>query len=206
MRLIAIVGLSLVGWWSAQAETPALLPYKSAHWKQTLNIKAAKPDQVMKLQAELWFSSPDRMRVTVMIDGRQRVIIVRGGVSFLYEDGSDEGMKMPLQKQMIDQTTLIAEFLSKQDAWKKAKTGSEEVGGRTCDVYPFTDTSGGKVTKGKVWLWADKNFPLRIIQESEGQSVIIEHSDVQINEDVSPTIFQIPTGVKFSDVPTGSGK
>ena len=206
MRLIAIVGFCLVGWWSAQAETPALLPYNSAHWKQTMLIGAATPDKAQKLQAELWFLKPDNMRVVVAAEGKRQVIIIKNKTALVFEEGGTMGMKMPLKQQMLDQLAQFTEVFSKLDTWKKAKVGEEKLGDKACDIYGFSDKSGGQTSTGKVWLWAEKNFPMRLTMESQGQSVTIEHSDVQVNESVSPAMFEPPADVKFIEIPSGAGK
>lgn len=206
MRLIAIVGFCLVGWLSAQAETPSLLPYKSAHWKQTVTIDANTPGKLQKVEAELWFLKPDQMRVVTTVEGKRQVIVIKSGTALIFEEGATAGMKMPLKQQMLDQLAQYTEVFSKLDTWKKAKTGEEKLGEKTCDIYSFSDKSGGLTTTGKVWLWAEKNFPMRMKLEAQGQSVTVEHSDVQVNEDVSPAMFEAPAGVKFVDLSSGAAK
>ena len=206
MRWIAIAGFCMVGWWSARAETPALLPYKSAHWKQTVILGAATPDKAQKVQAELWFLKPDQMRVVTAVEGRRQVIVVKSGTALVFEEGGTMGMKMPLKQQMLDQLAQYTEVFSKLDAWKKAKTGEEKLGDKNCEIYGFSDKSGGQTATGKVWLWKEKNFPMRMMLEAQGQSVTVEHSDVQVDEEVSPAMFEAPAGMKFVDLPSGPGK
>jgi len=206
MRLIAIVGFCLVGWWSAQAETPSLLPYKSAHWKQTVIIGAAAPAKGQKVEAELWFLKPDNMRVVTVVEGKQQVIVVRNKAAMVFEEGAAMGMRMPLNQRMLDQLAQYTEVFAKLDTWKKAKTGEEKIGDKACETYGFNDKSGGQSATGKVWLWKEKNFPMRMVLESQGQSVTIEHSDVQVDEGVSPAMFEAPAGVKFVELPSAPGK
>ncbi len=206
MRLIAIVGFCLVGWWSAQAETPALLPYKSAHWKQTVTIDATAVGGGQKVEAELWFLKPDNMRVVTAVEGKRQVIVIKNGTALVFVEGGTMGMKMPLKQQMLDQLAQYTEVFSKLDTWKKAKTGEEKLGDKACEIYGFSDKSGGQTATGKVWLWAEKNFPMRMTLEAQGQSVTVEHSDVQVNEGVSPAMFEAPAGVKFVELPSGTGK
>ncbi|MCX6901506.1 MAG: hypothetical protein NT105_22730 [Verrucomicrobia bacterium] len=206
MRLFAIIGFCLVGWWNAQAEAPALLPYKSAHWKQTVTIGAATPAKGQKVEAELWFLKPNNMRVVTVVEGKRQVIVIKSGTALIFEEGTPTGMKMPLKQQMLDQLAQYTEVFSKLDTWKKAKTGEEKLGGKACEIYGFSDKSGGQTTTGKVWLWTEKNFPMRMTLEAQGQSVTVEHNDVQVNEEVSPAMFEAPAGVKFVELPSGAGK
>ncbi|MFA6564678.1 MAG: hypothetical protein WCV00_22420 [Verrucomicrobiia bacterium] len=206
MRLFAIVSFCLVGWWNVQAEAPALLPYKSAHWKQTVTIGAATPAKGQKVEAELWFLKPDNMRVVTAMEGKRQVIVIKSGTALIFEEGGTMGMKMPLKQQMLDQLAQYTEVFSKLDTWKKAKTGEEKLGDKACEIYGFNDKSGGQTATGKVWLWKEKNFPMRMMLESQGQSVTVEHSDVQVNEGVSPAMFEAPAGVKFVELPSGAGK
>jgi outer membrane lipoprotein-sorting protein len=206
MRLIAIVGLSLAGWWSAQAETPSLMPYKSAHWKQTVTIGTAMAGAANKVEAELWFLKPDNMRVVTAVEGKRQVIVVKKGAALVFEEGGTMGMRMPLKQQMLDQLAQYTEVFAKLDTWKKAKTGEEKLGGKACEIYGFSDKSGGQTATGKVWLWAEKNFPMRMVLEAQGQTVTIEHSDVQVNEGVSPAMFEAPAGMKFHELPSTPGK
>lgn len=206
MKWIATIGFFLAAGWSAQAETPALMPYNSAHWKQTMTIGAATPDKAQKMQAELWFLKPDNMRVVTAVEGKRQVIIIKNKTALVFEEGGTMGMRMPLKQQMLDQLAQFTEVFSKLDTWKKAKVGEEKIGDKTCDIYGFNDNSGGQTTTGKVWLWAEKNFPIRMTMESQGQSVTVEHSDVQVNESVSPAMFETPADMKFIDIPSGAGK
>jgi outer membrane lipoprotein-sorting protein len=206
MRLIAIVGFCLAGWWSALAETPSLLPYKSAHWKQTVIIGATAVNTGQKVEAELWFLKPDNMRVVTAVEGKKQVIVIKSGTALVFEDGGTMGMKMPLKQQMLDQLAQYTEVFAKLDTWKKAKTGAEKLGDKACEIYGFTDKSGGQTATGRVWLWTEKNFPMRMVLEAQGQSVTIEHSDVQVNEAVPPAMFEAPAGMKFMDLPSAPGK
>ena len=206
MKWIATIGFCLVGGLSVQAETPALLPYNSAHWKQTVLIGATTPDKAQKVQAELWFLKPDNMRVVTSVGGKQQVIIIKNKTAIVYEEGSTMGMRMPLKQQMLDQLAQFTEVFSKLDTWKKAKVGEEKLGDKACDIYGFTDKSGGQTTTGKVWLWAEKNFPVRMTMESQGQTVTVEHNDVQVNESVSPAMFESPADMKFVEIPSGAAK
>lgn len=203
---VVLVAIFLAGILDVRAETPALMPYKSAHWKQTVTIGASTPDKAQKVQAELWFLKPDQMRVVTALEGRRQVIVIKSGTALVFEEGGTMGMKMPLKQQMLDQLAQYTEVFSKLDTWKKAKTGEEKLGNKACDIYGFNDKSGGQTTTGKVWLWKENNFPMRMTVESQGQSVVIEHSDVQVNEGVSPAMFEAPAGVKFTELPSSAGK
>jgi len=207
MKLTLVLLIACLGGVSSlQAETPALLPYKSAHWKQTINISAATPTMARKVEAELWFMAPDRMRVMPVLEGKRPVIIIKNGVALSFEEGRTEGIKMPLNQRILDTLAQHTEVITKLDIWKKAKTGEEKLGNKECEIYSFNDKSSGQPATGKVWLWKEKNFPIRMVLEAEGQSVTIEHSDVQVNEAVSPAMFEAPVGVKFVDLPSGPGK
>jgi outer membrane lipoprotein-sorting protein len=146
------------------------------------------------------------MRVVTAVEGKRQVIVVKSGTALVFEEGDAMGMKMPLKKQMLDQLAQYTEVFSKLDTWKKAKTGEEKLGDKACEVYSFNDKSGGQAATGKVWLWAEKNFPLRMVLEAQGQSVTIEHSDVQVDEGVSPAMFEAPAGMKFVEIPSAPGK
>ncbi|MBI5394027.1 MAG: outer membrane lipoprotein carrier protein LolA [Verrucomicrobia bacterium] len=203
-KMLAVLVLCGVGAWSAQAQTGALLPYKSAHWKQTVTMTGADAASLQNIKAELWFLSPDRLRVVTVVDGKRQVILIGGGLAHVFEEGGEMGVRMPLQKQMLDKLAQFTEVFSKLDSWKKSKVGTEKVGDKTCDLYAFKDAADGQVIEGKVWLWKEKNFPVRIAQSSQGRTVTIEHSEAEINETVPPELFEPPKGVKFVEPPSAA--
>lgn len=196
-RWIAVLIVCGAGAWSAQAQGAALLPYKSAHWKQTVSISGGGPEAIQTIKAELWYLNPDRLRVVTVVDGKRQVILLGGGMAYAFEEGSAAGMKMPLQKQMLDKLAQFTEVFSKLDSWKKSKVGSEKVGDIPCDLYAFKDTMDGQAVEGKVWLWKEKNFPVRITQSAQGRTVTVEHSEAEINEKIGAEMFEPPAGVKF---------
>lgn len=196
-KLIALLILCGAGAWTAQAQNAALLPYKSAHWKQTVSITGAGPEALQNIKAELWFLNPDRLRVVTVVEGKRQVILLGGGMAYAFEEGSPAGMKMPLQKQMLDKLAQFTEVFSKLDSWKKSKVGTEKIGDITCDLYAFKDTADGQAIEGKVWLWKEKNFPIRITQSAEGRTVTVEHSEAEINEKIPADLFEPPPSVKF---------
>ena len=201
MKLIAALILSSAFAWNTQAQTGALLPYKSAHWKQTVNITGGGPEALQTIKAELWYLNPDRLRVVTVVEGKRQVILLGGGMAYAFEEGSPAGMKMPLQKQMLDKLAQFTEVFSKLDSWKKSKVGSEKVGDKPCDLYAFKDTTDGQPIEGKVWLWKEKNFPVRITQSTQGRTVTVEHSEAEINEGVPAELFEPPQNVKFLEPP-----
>jgi outer membrane lipoprotein-sorting protein len=200
-KTLAILTLCGIGAWSAQAQTGALMPYKSAHFKQTMSVTGGGPESLQSIKAELWFLNPDRLRVVTVVEGKRQVILISSGFAYVFEEGAEVGMKMPLQKQLLDQLAKSTEVFSKLDSWKKSKIGSEKVGDRMCDVYAFKDLADGQPVEGKVWLWKEKNFPVRIMQSSQGKTVTVDHSEAEINENVSPALFDPPQGVKFLEAP-----
>jgi len=202
---VTLVVFCLAGALNAQAQTGPLLPYKSAHWKQDITIKGATPDKTQKVAAELWYLGPDRLRVVTAVEGKSQVIVIKSGTALIYEEGSDMGMKMPLQQQLLDRLAQMTEMFTKLDSWKKSKIGTEKIRNKNCDVYGFTDTAGGQSASGKVWLWSEKNFPIRLVVESQGQSMAVEHSDVDVNGEVSTSVFDPPPKMKFVEVPAARG-
>jgi outer membrane lipoprotein-sorting protein len=198
-----VLVLSVVGL-VAHGQTAPLLPYKSARWKQTVTISGGTPEMNQSIRADLWYLSPDKLRVVTVVDGKRQVIVIGSGAALVHEEGSPVGLRIPLQKQMLDRLAQFTEVFSKIDTWKKSKAGVEEVGGRTCEVYAFRDTTDGQPVEGKVWIWGEKNFPLRIVQESQGRKVSVEHTDVEVNEGVSASLFAAPAGVKFMETPASA--
>jgi len=186
---------------AARAQTGPLLPYKSAHWKQTITAKGATPEKSLKVEAELWYLAPDRVRVVRTVEGRAEVYLIKGATALAYEEGSEVGFKMPMPQQLLDLLAQIAEMTTKLDGWKKSKIGAETIDGKNCDIYGFTDSEGGQSVSRKVWLWAEKKFPVRLLTESQGQSTLIEHSDVELNGDVPASLFDPPPKMEFKDFP-----
>jgi outer membrane lipoprotein-sorting protein len=96
-----------------------------------------------------------------------------------------------------DYATRIDEYRA-----KGKKTGSESIDGHPCDIYELTTAEGPAGSrKETVWLAADlRNFPLKVIAESNGTRVTSHNSDVVFRADAPDTLFAAPTDIEFQDM------
>ena len=52
-----------------------------------------------------------------------------------------------------------------------------------------------------VWLWKEKNFPVKIEVTSAAGSTTIDFENVKFDPEIAANLFQVPEGVKVMDLP-----
>ena len=75
--------------------------------------------------------------------------------------------------------------------------GSQKIGSYDCDIYEFTDPRLNAVSK--VWLWREKEFPIKVETRVPGGAVITLMENVNIGDDIDDSEFILPPGMEIID-------
>jgi hypothetical protein len=70
--------------------------------------------------------------------------------------------------------------------------------GVVCEVYQFTDANSGAATT--VWLDKQKQFPVKMIQDTPQGPVTAEFSNVQLGVAIPDSAFMLPAGAQVMDM------
>lgn len=92
----------------------------------------------------------------------------------------------------IDVAAIVNDVSGKEHL----KKGSEELLGRTCDVYAISEEEGGK---GKYWIW--NNFLLKAeFVDNEGNHTYMEATQFDPGVNIPASEFEIPEGYEITDM------
>ena len=118
--------------------------------------------------------------------------LLKDGYMYTWQDGDSKGMKMAITPEQD------VNFRNLSDSIKKAmsieKVGSEQILGKSTDVYSMKMKDMGAL--GKVYIW--KGLTLRTDVEAQGMKMNIVAEDLKENADVSAASFELPAGITFN--------
>jgi outer membrane lipoprotein-sorting protein len=111
--------------------------------------------------------------------------------------------KMALQLPVPPANQNPAEDLSNFGALlknsKAVLKGSETVGSYACDIYEFQDPRTNLVTKA--WVWKEKQFPIKMEIQSPRGPILMEFTNLKMDEHLDDSLFELPEGVKIQQLP-----
>lgn len=175
---------------------------------QTVEDLLSKADWRADFSCELITTTPDskvtaflalkgkRMRMDMEAEGRKVVWVADSDAktAVMYSPEEKTGMKFP-----IDQfQTQTAEVESPDDVVTKHPegkiVGEETIDGRLCTVYEYKDAD----TTGRVWIWKDKGFPLKVVATTQAGTSTVEYKNITLGG-VDDKIFEIPADITLVD-------
>lgn len=137
-----------------------------------------------------------RVEMDIPEGGGKMISIVNAGEGVVYSYTSDEqmAMKMALEQSEVD-TTTPQDYSESMEPESMKYIKTETLDGKECMVYDITDQD----YTGKVWIWSDYGIPLRVEATSEGEEMVMEYKNAQVNE-LDDSLFQLPAGVEVMDL------
>ena len=75
--------------------------------------------------------------------------------------------------------------------------GSEKIGAYACDIYEFKDPRTNATSK--VWLWKDRQFPVKSEMTFMGNTVTTQMEEIKIDIPISDSEFTLPPSVDIID-------
>ena len=170
------------------AQTTPALPFKTAHWRCTINASG------LSIPSETWIRAPGQFRTVTSAAGHEMISLVNGNDIYMFQPAAT----VRQQAKGIETDDLLQQL----QQWKARgrKLGSETLNGRECDIYEINETVNGQVTKGKVWLWTRNGFPLRTALQIGSLATEMTMSEVELDVPVANELFQTPKGMQFQDL------
>ena len=137
----------------------------------------------------------DRFRIESVIDGQRSILLRNAQGMFNYLP--NEGAAIRLPRVAAGQQPVSDNYLAYLHERQATLLRSETMAGRACDVYQFTEPSGGgRVT---AWVWTEQQFPIRL--EIQGpQPVTVEFTNIRMGEVPPDAAFELPPGVTVTDL------
>lgn len=104
-----------------------------------------------------------------------------------------ENISFPMPNYLAEEMSMnyLANYSRYLEEVRAVKTGAEFLEGRECDIYWYRSPKGDHPTK--VWVWKERNFPLKEITETEGGSWVTEYYEIEFPERLDEDIFKVPS-------------
>ncbi|HPF00865.1 MAG: hypothetical protein AB7V36_10240 [Bacteroidales bacterium] len=115
-----------------------------------------------------------------------------GEFIYSWDATTKEGTKAKVGKsQNLNYNDMSEEMMAK---YHMTKEGTEEVNGKTCDVYKM-EMEG---TKSKTWVW--KGIAIKTETMAMGMTVTTEMTKLEEGADAPEGAFEVPAGIKFNEI------
>jgi len=150
------------------------------------------------MTSKVWIKG-NNMRIEQTVGGQQMITLIKEGAMYSYYPSQKMAMKMDAsakagqEKQENPKDTV--EYLKSIEA---KPLGQESIEGKLCDVYQITYPQTG--TKGKIWVWKEKNFPLKSVMTVGGETLTTEYRNVQMGISIPDSYFELPPGTQIMDM------
>lgn len=106
--------------------------------------------------------------------------------------------KLPAEMDKPNITRDLPKFMDFLNKNNGKKIGSETKDGKELDIYTFLEPNIQK--EGKVWIWREKQFPVRIEVKADEGVTIVELSDINFSPAIEAAAFEIPKDLKILDL------
>ena len=139
----------------------------------------------------------EQFRIETPVEGITNVIVRNRSGLYHYKLNERTATKLSpssVLEYRADDLENFSGYLADQHA---ALVGSETVNGYPAEIYRFTDPSSGGVTT--TWVWKDKQFPVKIEQESPEGKIVAVMTNVQLGVDIPDAVFQLPAGMTVAE-------
>jgi outer membrane lipoprotein-sorting protein len=136
----------------------------------------------------------DKVRAKTSYQGQEEVTIRNAEGTFRFLPAQRVIFKLPedvSRQSLLDDIDNYKTYLDQQ---KAVVAGSEVFQERECDVYEFKDPISGGMTRA--WVWKEKGFPLKIEVGAPEGKVVVEMSNVQLDQPVDDALFELPANIR----------
>lgn len=159
------------------------------------------------------------MRMEQIAEGEKMITLMKEGAMYLYYPSQKMAMKMDIsagagqggQENPKDMVKYLKSIEAKP-------LGQERIEDKLCDVYQITypqtglpadlsseasakgEASAKAGARGKIWVWREKNFPLKSVMTVGSETTTIEYRNVQMGISIPDSYFEIPSGTQIMDM------
>lgn len=142
-------------------------------------------------------------------EGEKMITLMKEGVMYLYYPSQKMAMKMDISAGAgqggQENPKDMVEYLKSIEA---KPLGQERIEGKLCDVYQITypqiglpaEDSAKAGARGKIWVWKEKNFPLKSVMTVGSETITTEYRNVQMGISIPDSYFEIPSGTQIMDI------
>lgn len=130
--------------------------------------------------------------------GINTITIINSGknIMYMYQPDENTAFEMDLSAGELGTGEDISPTsrLDDLDAANMKYLGEEKIDGKNCYMFEINEDGN----PGKVWLWKDYGFPLKMEMYEDGEIMTIEYKNVKI-QDIPSSQFELPAGVEIMD-------
>lgn len=166
------------------------------------------------MTSKVWIKG-NNMRIEQIAEGEKMITLMKEGAIYLYYPSQKMAIKMDISAGAgqggQENPKDMMEYLRNIEA---KPLGQERIEGQLCDVYQITypqtglpadlsseaSAKGEASPKAKIWVWREKNFPLKSVMTVGGETLTTEYRNVQMGINISDSLFQIPPGTQIMDM------
>ena len=143
-------------------------------------------------------SQDDNLRAESDFRGMKSVMLRNKTGAYSYFPAQNMATKIPPAMERPNLTKDLPhymEFLKKNHA---KKVGTEKYKDHDCDIYTFIEPNIKK--DGKVWVWREKQFPLKIEVNAPEGLTQVELNSIQFDPKIDAATFNLPPTAKIIDL------
>jgi len=145
----------------------------------------------------------EMFRIEAAMGGETSVTLRNRDGIYTYLPSAGVAMKLPPNAQSprpMEHTENYPAYLKEQQA---ERIGADTINGYPCAVYRFTNPATNEMTK--VWVWKEREFPVKIELKGGSGTMVIELTNIQLGGVVPESTFQLPPGIQAVDVGSPMG-
>jgi outer membrane lipoprotein-sorting protein len=166
------------------------------------------PSQGETITSKVWIKG-NNMRMEQIAEGEKMITLMKEGIMYLYYPTQKMAMKMDISagtgRGGQENPKDMMEYLK---SIKAKPLGQEKIEGKLCNVYQITysqtglpaEASAKAGAKGKVWVWKEKNFPLKSVMTMGSEVITTRYRNVQMDISMPDSYFELPPGTQITDI------
>lgn len=171
--------------------------FQSAAWafSVTYDQQVTLGHRVMRSKVMV---ADQRARIESTMEGIEHIILKNDHDIYSYMPKTGVAMRLPSLEPSQGVVEHPEDYLGYLNEHNAKLIGSETVNGYACDVYTFVDPTNRAGTK--VWVWKEKQFPVKLEQQTPEGTMLLELTNIQLDTHVPDSAFELPSGVQLMDV------
>lgn len=150
------------------------------------------------MTSKVWIKG-NNMRMEQIAEGEKMITLMKEGTMYLCYPSQKMAMKMDISAGVgqggQENPKDMMEYLK---SVKAKPLGQEKIEGKLCDVYQITYPQPG--AKGKIWVWREKNFPLKSVMTMGSEVITTRYRNIQMGISIPDSYFKLPPGIQITDM------
>ena len=138
----------------------------------------------------------DKVRMEMDLPEGKVITIIDGDTIYSYSPSEKSALKL-INKNSLD-TKVLCDYGAHLKSLGAKIIGFEKLEKYDCDIYEFTDPRFDM--SSKVWLWKEKEFPVKVETKVPDGVMTSTMTEVEIGIDIDDSEFILPEGIKILNV------